>query len=128
MATNKKQLELGYAGLALLRNRLVGNSDIAEKIVMEISKLVNERASVSSSAANEVKRYSVSSGYKTWSKTYDSIPNLLIKVEEPAVRSLLQDFKKGMALDAACGTGRYSKILSSLFGKRSRNVMEILST
>lgn len=114
MVTNKKQLELGYAGLALLRNRLVGNKEVTDKIATEISKLAKGKSYILPSATEEIKRYSAPTGYKLWSKTYDTIPNLLIEVEEPAVRSILKDFKKGKALDAACGTGRYSQILSSL--------------
>ena len=114
MIFNKKQLELGFSGLALLRISLIGKNNVAESIVIEMSKLLESGVGGSKSTTGEVKRYDISNGYREWSKTYDSIPNLLIQVEEPAVSSLIIGFKKGIALDAACGTGRYSKILSSL--------------
>jgi ubiquinone/menaquinone biosynthesis C-methylase UbiE len=116
MTSNKKQLELGYAGLALLRNRLIGNGKVTDGIVNEISNLTREKSELqaSISTTEEIKKYSVPSGYKKWSKTYDTIPNLLLEVEEAVTKSILNEFKIGKALDAACGTGRYSKILSSL--------------
>lgn len=114
MISNKKELELGYAGLALLRNRLAGDKDIAEKIANEISKLAGEIHKEASSETKEIKRYDVASGYKAWSDTYDNIPNLILEVEEPVIKSILRDFKRGKALDVACGTGRYSQILYDL--------------
>ena len=70
-----------------------------------------------SSTSENVAVFDVSKGYKAWAETYDSTPNLLIEVEEPTVRSLLSKFKPGDALDAACGTGRYSEFLNSLSHK-----------
>jgi len=112
MVSNKKQLELGYAGLALLRNRLVGEKDITQKIVNEIDKLVKENST--DTHTTEVKEYDLDRGYKAWSKTYDSIPNLLIEVEEPVIKELLYKIKPCRVLDAACGMGRYSKVLFDL--------------
>lgn len=114
MIFNKKQLELGFAGLALLRNRLVGNDDIAKNIIEEIARISNYKTSPPSPVESKVAEYNVSDGYEAWSKIYDNIPNLLIQVEEPEVKSLLKEFKKGKAIDVACGTGRFSEILSSL--------------
>lgn len=114
MTTNKEQLELGYAGLAILRNRLVGSRKVADKIAKEVAAIVDALGEDDIGPAREIKKYDVPGGYKAWSDTYDRIPNLLIEVEEPVVRSLIQEFNKGKALDAACGTGRYSQILHSL--------------
>lgn len=114
MISNKKELELGYAGLALLRNRLVGDKNTTEQIAREISKLAEEIHKETPSETKEIKRYDVASGYKAWSDTYDNIPNILLEVEEPVVKSILKDFKRGKALDVACGTGRYSQILYDL--------------
>ena len=109
----KKQLELGYAGLALLRSRLFDESKKIHEILDEIVVLAKQGATSSDSDVR-VKKYNVSTGYKAWADNYDHMPNLLIEVEEPIVSTMLKTIRPGKALDAACGTGRYSKILSSL--------------
>lgn len=106
----EKQHELGLAGLALLRNWLVGNNKDTNSILEEIQNLIKR----SPSTGKDVAAYDVFKGYEAWAETYDSIPNLLIEVEEPVVKSLLKKFTPGKALDAACGTGRYSEFLNSL--------------
>lgn len=108
-----KQHELGLAGLALLRNRLVGDEKTTREVLDEIHRLT-ETPKNALSSTSKVKVYSVSAGYKAWAATYDNIPNLLIEVEEPVVKSLLRKFSPGRALDAACGTGRYSEFLHTL--------------
>lgn len=108
-----KQHELGLAGLALLRNRLVGDEKTAREVLNEIHRLTETQKNALSSTS-KVKVYGVSAGYKAWAATYDNIPNLLIEVEGPVVKSLLRKFPPGRALDAACGTGRYSKFLHTL--------------
>lgn len=108
-----KQHELGLAGLALLRNRLVGDEKTTRAILSEIHRL-SETPKNALSTTPKVKVYSVNAGYEAWSATYDIIPNLLIDVEEPVVKSLLQKFPPGRVLDAACGTGRYSGYLHKL--------------
>lgn len=105
----EKQHELGLTGLALLRNWLVGNSKDTKSILEEIQILIKK-----SSAEEAVAAFDVSKGYQIWAETYDNIPNLLIEIEEPVVRSVLKKFKPGDVLDAACGTGRYSEFLNSL--------------
>lgn len=110
----EKQHELGLAGLALLRNWLIGNNKVARSILKEIQELTRKTANKSSATEKEVTVFDVSRGYKAWAETYDGMPNLLIEVEEPAVKSILLKFHPGNALDAACGTGRYSEFLNSL--------------
>ncbi|HVF07349.1 MAG TPA: methyltransferase domain-containing protein [Actinomycetota bacterium] len=46
-----------------------------------------------------------------WAETYDRPPNLLIEAEEPLMRSMLEGLDGEIALDAACGTGRLSRLL-----------------
>lgn len=108
-----KQHEIGLAGLALLRNRSVGDEKTTQEILDEICKLTKTPKNALSSPS-KVKEYSVKAGYQAWAATYDKIPNLLVEVEEPVVKSLLRKFPAGRALDAACGTGRYSKFLHEL--------------
>lgn len=108
-----KQQELGLAGLALLRNRLVGDEKTIREVLAEIYRLIKTSKNVLSSAL-KAKLYSISAGYTAWAATYDNTANLLIEVEEPVVKSLLRKFSPGRVLDAACGTGRYSEFLHTL--------------
>lgn len=105
--------EFGLAGLGLLRNWLVGDEIIIKSILEEI-RLLNVASKNRLFCKKEIRKYDVYEGYQAWAATYDRFPNLLIKVEEPVVKSLLRKFSPGLALDAGCGTGRYSKFLHSL--------------
>jgi ubiquinone/menaquinone biosynthesis C-methylase UbiE len=51
----------------------------------------------------------VESGYELWAHTYDDFHNPLIAAEQPAIERLLDSIAPGCALDAACGTGRYTR-------------------
>jgi ubiquinone/menaquinone biosynthesis C-methylase UbiE len=53
-------------------------------------------------------------GYGSWAEFYDEAENQLIDVEQPIVREILDGLPPGVALDAACGTGRHSAYLASL--------------
>lgn len=105
----RKQHDIGLAGLALLRNWLVGDNKDARLILEEIQNLIAK-----TSIGKRVAVLDVTKGYEAWAETYDNVPNLLIEVEEPIVRSVLKKFRPGDTLDAACGTGRYSEFLNSL--------------
>ena len=50
-------------------------------------------------------------GYGSWAEFYDEPGNQLIDVEQPIVREILDGLPPGVALDAACGTGRHSAYL-----------------
>lgn len=109
-----KQHELGLAGLALLRKWLVGDKTQTKDILDEVHMLAVALKSTPFPSKKEVSKYDVIKDYEAWADTYDKLPNLLIDVEEPVVKSLLQEFPVGIALDAGCGTGRYSGFLQSL--------------
>ncbi len=53
-------------------------------------------------------------GYGSWAEFYDEPGNQLIDLEQPIVREILDGLPRGVALDAACGTGRHSAYLASL--------------
>ena len=46
--------------------------------------------------------------------SYDEQPNQLLEIEQPIVREILDGLPIGVALDAACGTGRHAAYLASL--------------
>ncbi len=53
-------------------------------------------------------------GYEGWASTYDAPGNQLIDIEEPIVQRILAGLPVGVALDAACGTGRHAAYLAEL--------------
>jgi SAM-dependent methyltransferase len=108
---------LGLEGVALLRSFREGDSDQAfvEARIAEIRELLDHpvlasadgvRAEPGAVAAREV--------YRSWAAHYDEPGNAMIDCEQPAVRRLLDDLPVGVALDAACGTGRHAAYLTEL--------------
>ena len=110
----EKQRALGYAGLALLRNWLIGNATSIVSIFKEISFISESEKDINDTRAQKATEHDVEDGYKIWSHTYDTEQNILIQAEEPLVKSILKTFPPSDALDAGCGTGRYSLFLYSL--------------
>jgi SAM-dependent methyltransferase len=53
-------------------------------------------------------------GYDLWAPVYDEPGNELLDIEQPVVREVLDGLPVGVALDAACGTGRHAAYLASL--------------
>lgn len=53
-------------------------------------------------------------GYARWAEFYDEPGNQLLELEQPVVREILDGLPIGIALDAACGTGRHTAYLASL--------------
>ncbi len=56
----------------------------------------------------------VTEGYGQWAPTYDAPGNRMIEREQPVVWGMLDALPVGVALDAACGTGRHSRHLDAL--------------
>jgi malonyl-CoA O-methyltransferase len=55
-----------------------------------------------------------SAAYALWAPTYPSVPhNALMRVEQAAMVKLLPDVAGRIVLDAACGTGRYLRVLEA---------------
>lgn len=100
---------LGVEGLAILRNLLVGDPERIRARVDEILRMTSVLDEPPLSLGMEVRDSELRAGYALWSRTYDSVSNPLIAVEEPVVRSLLREAPPGgAALDAAAGTGRHA--------------------
>jgi SAM-dependent methyltransferase len=53
-------------------------------------------------------------GYAQWAPWCDEPGNELLEVEQPVVREILDSLPVGVALDAACGTGRHAVYLHAL--------------
>jgi ubiquinone/menaquinone biosynthesis C-methylase UbiE len=65
-------------------------------------------------AGIEAHPISIRDGYDGWAPWYDEQPNQILEIEEPIVHEILEGLPAGVALDAACGTGRHAAYLASL--------------
>jgi SAM-dependent methyltransferase len=60
----------------------------------------------------EVPPMSSVDGYDGWAPTYDDPGNGIFEIEEPIVHPILDRLPVGVAVDAACGTGRHTARLA----------------
>jgi hypothetical protein len=60
----------------------------------------------------EIRPITKREGYDRWAPFYDEPGNMLLEIEEPVVREILDGLPVGVSLDAACGTGRYTAYLA----------------
>jgi SAM-dependent methyltransferase len=102
---------LGLEGVALLR-AFAGDydRDFCEARIAEVRRLLDS-PSLSGEGVTAA-RVGTVDGYEVWSATYDQPGNGLFAVEEPVVHEILGSLPPGVALDAACGTGRYAEYLA----------------
>ncbi|MFI6770500.1 class I SAM-dependent methyltransferase [Streptomyces sp. NPDC050355] len=107
-----RELVLGIQGLALLRHAIDGDEKFLRDRLDDIRRFAaaEERPSDNGPVAREL---DAAKGYAAWSAIYDSLPNSFIEVEELVVHALLDPLPPGTALDAACGTGRQTRALTS---------------
>jgi ubiquinone/menaquinone biosynthesis C-methylase UbiE len=104
---------LGLEGLALLR-AFVGEDDGAftHERLRQIHALLDRTDEFGDGV--EVRPITIREGYAEWAPRYDEPGNMLLELEQPIVREILDSLPVGVALDAACGTGRHSAYLASL--------------
>lgn len=104
---------LGVEGVALLR-AFAGNydRDFTEARLAEIRALLRSADQFGDGA--DTRPITAGEGYRAWAESYDQPGNGLIDLEQPVVRDILDGLPRGIALDAACGTGRHAGYLASL--------------
>lgn len=104
---------LGLEGLALLR-AFSGAYDreFTRARFDEIRELLESPDAFGTGV--EARPISTRQGYDSWAPRYDEQPNQLLEIEEPIVREIVDGLPVGVALDAACGTGRHAAHLASL--------------
>jgi SAM-dependent methyltransferase len=103
---------LGLEGVALLRT-FTGDFDreFGDARIAEIRRLLDSPTmAVDGVDATQVDTVE---GYRIWSTIYDEPGNGLYPYEEPIVREIIDGVPAGVALDAACGTGRYAEYLAT---------------
>jgi ubiquinone/menaquinone biosynthesis C-methylase UbiE len=103
---------LGLEGIALLR-AWAGDfdKDFVEARLAEVRALPGDPR-LASHPGVEVWRGDVETGYRQWASSYDEPSNALFDIEEPIMHEILNRLPAGDAIDAACGTGRYSAFLA----------------
>ena len=86
--------------------------DFTETRLAEIRALLDSAAQLGGGAA--IRPIPIVEGYRAWAETYDRPGNQLIDLEQPVVREILDGLPRGIALEAACGTGRHAGYLAAL--------------
>ncbi len=107
------QFELGLAGLALLRQWLIGDDTVTQQVLQELHQL-ELTAFSQQDRTRIVTSYSPDAAYEVWAESYDTMPNPLIDAESAAVHAELVQIHPGRAVDVGCGTGRHTQMLVSL--------------
>jgi ubiquinone/menaquinone biosynthesis C-methylase UbiE len=102
---------LGLQGVALLR-AYNGEYDreFTEARIAEIRAMLDRATEFGDGAT--VGPITATEGYDVWAAFYDG-PNDLIDLEEPVIRPIIDRLPIGLALDAACGTGRHTAYLAA---------------
>jgi ubiquinone/menaquinone biosynthesis C-methylase UbiE len=104
---------LGLEGIALLRAFSgVYDRDFTVARLREIQALLDSGEELGEGV--EAGPMTTSEGYARWAELYDDPGNQLVDLEQPVVREILDGLPLGVALDAACGTGRHTAYVASL--------------
>jgi ubiquinone/menaquinone biosynthesis C-methylase UbiE len=104
---------IGLEGLALLRAFSgVHGRDFTTDRLQEVRELLDRAAELGEGV--EASPIATREGYARWAPFYDEPGNELIDIEQPIVQEILDGLPVGVALDAACGTGRHAAYLVSL--------------
>jgi ubiquinone/menaquinone biosynthesis C-methylase UbiE len=104
---------LGLEGIALLRAFSGAyDQDFTAARLREIRELLESVEELGDGV--EARPITTREGYARWAAFYDEPGNQLLDLEQPIVREILDSLPLGVALDAACGTGRHTAYLSSL--------------
>ena len=102
---------LGLQGVALLR-AYNGEYDreFTEARIAEIRAMLDCASEFGDGAT--VRPITATEGYDVWAEYYDG-PNDLIYLEESIIRPIIDRLPIGLALDAACGSGRHAAYLAA---------------
>lgn len=100
---------VGLEGVALMR-AFAGEHDRAfvEARLADVRALLDAADRLGD--GQEVPPITTREGYRHWAPRYDG-PNGFWGMEEPLVRPLMEGLRPGVAIDAACGTGRHTEWL-----------------
>jgi len=101
---------IGLEGVALMR-AFAGEFDrqFTDARLAEVRRLLDAAAVLGE--GTEIAPMSPVAGYDGWAALYDDPENGLFAIEEPVVHPILDRLPTGIAVDAACGTGRHAAYL-----------------
>lgn len=103
---------LGVEGLALLRG-FIGEFDqtFVDERIAEVRRLLDDDSL--HAAAVDVARVEPDEGYRLWARSYNAGRNTAFDFDEPSMIEIVDPLPPGIALDAACGTGRWTQHLTA---------------
>jgi SAM-dependent methyltransferase len=107
-----RELLLGFEGLAILRGLVDASDDEIQSRIEDVRKIAAAMDDAPYSLDIDVPELDFRDGYAKWSRNYDTIDNALLVAEQPVVEGITSTLPSGLALDAACGTGRHAAHLS----------------
>lgn len=108
------ELILGIEGLALLRSSFDRDASFMSRRVEEMRRFAMPSGGNPPAGQSAIQEVDAAKGYAAWAASYDSLPNSIIQVEQPAVQGLVHHHPAdGVAVDAACGTGRHAAALAA---------------
>ena len=102
---------VGVEGVALMK-AFAGEFDHAftDARLAEVRRLLESADALGD--GTEVPPISLVDGYDGWAAGYDDADNALFAIEEPVLHPILDRLPAGVAVDAACGTGRHAAYLA----------------
>jgi SAM-dependent methyltransferase len=105
---------LGLEGVALLRAQ-AGDFDetFVRARLSEVATIVGAMDGPELGRSSQLEVLDVEAAYAGWADDY-GVDDHLIVAEQPVLTGLLEELPRGTVLDAACGTGRVSRILRNL--------------
>jgi ubiquinone/menaquinone biosynthesis C-methylase UbiE len=99
---------IGFHGLALLRAWPYTTQDDVGRHLSAIRALLD-----ADDESSDLEIMATDEAYAAWAPVYDEQPNALLEAEEVAIRNAIDAVPVGgLAVDAACGTGRVTAILA----------------
>ena len=99
------------AGMAAMRQCVTRPSAVRERLD-DVSRVVASLDEFPNDLRIPVVEHDLTSGYDAWAENYDG-PNPAVEADEAVMHDLLAALPAvGVALDAACGTGRHSRHLA----------------
>lgn len=104
---------LGLEGVALMK-AFAGefDRDFTHSRITEIRELLDHADELGD--GTDVRPLSPAQGYDGWAPGYDNPDNGFFAMDEEVLLPILQNIPAGVAMDAACGTGRYAAHLAAL--------------
>jgi SAM-dependent methyltransferase len=115
LATDSVAWLLGLEGIALLRAIAgdVHDETFIDQRLTEAARILAARGAPEPTGRLPIQPIDARTGYDLWAPTYDSEHNPLLASEQSVLWPWLELLPPGLAVDAACGTGRHAGLLAA---------------